>query len=155
MTQQRYGNCIQVNGSPFFKKIIVQLTVQKKIPINFADPEMESQRQKITSQLEKQDEQSRRYGLNDGRRTARSNEVAGAALGKGNSSRTKPNPISTRQGPPAEGQNSLRDLSQLDMVQLTGRSKMLLPTDAHDQLERQRLEPDNYVQRNVFRLNQK
>lgn len=149
MAQQSYGSCIHVSGSPLFKKIIVQLTVQNNIPITFADPEMELQRQKITSQLEKQDEQSRRYGFNDGRRTPRSNEIAETALGKGNLSRTKPNAISTRQGSPAEGQNSLRNLSQLDMVQFTRRSKVLLPTDAHDQLERQGLQPDNHVRRKI------
>ncbi|CZP18830.1 TraI/MobA(P) family conjugative relaxase [Legionella pneumophila] len=155
MAQQRYGNCIQVNGSPLFKKIIIQLTIQNKIPITFADPEMESQRQKITSQLEKQNEQSRRYGSDDGRRTARSNEVAGTALGKRNFSRTKPNAISTRQGTPAKDQNSLRNLSQLDMVQLTRRSEMLLQDNAYDQLERQRFQPDNHVRREVSGLKKK
>ncbi|HAT3978654.1 TPA: relaxase/mobilization nuclease domain-containing protein [Legionella pneumophila] len=155
MAQQRYGSRIQVNGSPLFKKIIIQLTVQNNIPITFADSEMESQRQKLTSQLEKQDEQSRRYGFNDGRRTARSNEVAGTAHGERSLSRTKPNAISTRQGPPAEGQNGLRDLSQLDMVQFSGRGKVLLSADAHAQLERQRFEPDNHVRRKVFGLKQK
>jgi hypothetical protein len=160
MAQKNYGTCIQVNGSTLFKKIIIQLTVQNNIPITFADPEMESQqmesqRQKINSQLEKQYEQSRRYRFNDGRRTARSKKVTGTAFGKGNSPRTKPNPISTRQDPPAEGQNSLRDMSQLDMVQLTGRGKVLLPADAHDQLERQRLQSDNHVRRKVSCLRKK
>lgn len=152
MAQKNYGNCIQVNGPPLFKKIIIQLTVQNNIPITFADPEMESQRQKITPQQEKHHEQSRRYRFNDGRRTSRSDEVAGTTHGEGSLSRTKPNAISTRQGPPAEGQNSLRNLSQLDMVQLTGRSKVLLPDNAYDQLERQRLQPNNHVRRGVFGL---
>ncbi|VEG89824.1 TraI/MobA(P) family conjugative relaxase [Legionella spiritensis] len=150
MAQQRYGSRIQVNGSPLFKEIIIQLTVQNNIPITFADPEMESQRQKITSQQEKHYEQSRQYGLNDGRRTARSNEVVGTVHGERSLSRTKPNAISTRQGPPAKGQNSLRDLSQLDMVQFAGRSKLLLPNHAHDKLERQRLQSDNHVRRKIF-----
>ncbi|HAW6249042.1 TPA: relaxase/mobilization nuclease domain-containing protein [Legionella pneumophila] len=153
MAQQSYGNCVQVNGSPLFKKIIIQLTVQNNIPITFSDPEMESQRQKITSQLEKQYEQSRRSESNDRRRTARSDEVAGTGKNqRGTNSRTKPNAISIRQGPPTEGQNSLRNLSQLDMVQFTGRGKVLLPTNAHDQLERQRLQPDNNVRRSKYRL---
>ena len=155
MAQQSYGNCIQVNGSPLFKKIIIQLTTQNNIPITFADPEMESQRQKITSQQEKQYEQSRRYRFNDRRRTARSDEVAGTAHGERNNSRTKSNTVSTRQVPPAEGQNSLRDMSQLDMVQLTGRGKMLLQDHAHDKLERQRHQLDNHVRRKISRLKQK
>ena len=152
MAQQRYGSHIQVNGSSLFKKIIIQLTVQNNIPITFADPEMEAQRQKITLQQEKHHEQSRRYGFNDGRRTPRSDEAAGKAHGERSLSRTKPNAISARNGPPTKGQNCLRELSQLDMVQLTRRGKVLLPADAHDQLERQGLQPDNYVRREIPRL---
>ncbi|HAU0967549.1 TPA: relaxase/mobilization nuclease domain-containing protein [Legionella pneumophila] len=155
MAQQSYGNCIQVNGSPLFKKTIIQLTVQNNIPITFADPEMELQRQKITSQQEKQDEKSRRYGFDDRRRTSRSNEIDGTTHGKGSHSRTKSDANSTRQSPPAKGQDSLRDLSQLDMVQLTRRGKMLLPTDAHDQLERKGLKPNNHVRRKTFGLKRK
>jgi len=160
MAQQRYGNCIQVNGSPLFKKIVIQLTVQNNIPITFADFDLESQRQKITSQQEKQHGQSKRYEFNDGRRTSRSNEIIGRTNREGNQqkdilSRTKPNAISTRQGPPAEGQNSLRDLPQLAMVQLTGRCKMLLQDNAHDKLERQELQSDNHVRRQVSGLGQK
>lgn len=156
MAQKNYGNCIQVNGSPLFKNIIIQLTVQNNISITFADPEMESQRQKITSQLEKQYEQSRPYRSNDRSGTARSNEVTGTGRNpRGTYSRTKPNTVSTRQGAPAEDQNSLRDLSQLNMVQLTGRGQVLLPTDAHDQLERQGLKPDNHVRRKIYGLSKR
>ncbi|HHT7352499.1 TPA: TraI/MobA(P) family conjugative relaxase [Legionella pneumophila] len=153
MAQQRYGNCIQVNGSPLFKKIILQITIQHNIPITFADSEMEAQRQKMVLEQERRYEQSRRYRFNDGGRTPRSNEAAGAVIGKrGTLSSTKPNADSIRQGPPAKSQNSLRDLSQLDMVQLARRSKVLLPDNAHDQLERQGLQPDNHVRRKIFGL---
>jgi len=152
MAQQHYGDCIRVNGSPLFKQTIIQLTVKDNIPITFADPEMEAQRKQLMSQQETPHEQSRRYGRNDGRRTSRSHEVAGATARNG--SRTKPNPFSIRQGPPAEGQNSLRDVSQLDVVQLTGRGQVLLQDNAHGKLERQRCQPDNHVRRSVFGLKQ-
>ena len=157
MAKQQYGNCIQVNGSPLFKKVILQITVQNTIPITFADPDMAAQRQKMSLEQEKYHEQSIRYGFNDGRRTSRSDEVAGTtprerSKQQGILSGTKPNAFSFRQGPPTEGQNSMRDLSQLDMVQFTGRSKMLLQDHAHDQLERQRLQPDNHVRRKISGL---
>ncbi|HAU0287696.1 TPA: relaxase/mobilization nuclease domain-containing protein [Legionella pneumophila] len=156
MAQQRYGDCIQVNGSPLFKKIILQIVTQNNIPITFADSELEAQRQKMISEQENQNEQSRRYGFNDGRRTSRSNEAAGEAIGEsGSHFRSQPNAVSIRQGPPAKGQNSLRDLSQLDVVQFTGRGKVLLPDNAHDQLERERLQPDNHVRRDVSGLKKK
>ncbi|NCT57282.1 MAG: relaxase/mobilization nuclease domain-containing protein [Legionella sp.] len=150
MAQQHYGDCIQVSGSSLLKKIILQITVKHNIPITFADSEMETQRKQLMSQQETEHEQSRRYGFNDGRRTSRSHEVTGASARSGN--RTKPNAFSIRPGPPAEGQNSLRDLSQLDVVQLTGRGQVLLQDNAHDQLERQRYQPDNHVRREVSGL---
>ncbi len=39
--------------------------------------------------------------------------------------------------------------SQLDMVQFTGRSKVLLQDNTHDQLERQRPQSDNHVRREI------
>ena len=66
MAKQQYGNCIQVNGSPLFKKIILQIVVQNNVSIIFADPDMENQRQKMNLEQEKQHEQSRRFRFNDG-----------------------------------------------------------------------------------------
>lgn len=156
MAQQQYGNCIQVNGSPLFKKVILQITVQNNISITFADPDMETQRQKMISEQEKHHEQSRRYGFNDGRRTSRSDEVAGTTFRKRSKQRSiQPNSFSIRPGSPAKGQNSLRDLSQLDMVQFTRGSKVLLQDNAHDKLERQGLQSDNHVRRKIFGLSRK
>jgi len=150
MAKQSYGDCIRVNGSPLFKTIVLHMVVQNNITITFADPDMEAQRQKLISEQEKNNEQSRRYSSHDGRRTPGSHQVTGATAGRRH--RTKPNTFSVRQSPPAEGQNSLRDLSQLDVVQLTGRSEVLLQNHAHDKLERQRRQPDNHVRRKVFGL---
>ncbi len=157
MARQRYGNCIQVNGSPLFKKIIVQITVQNNIPITFADPDMEAQRQEMSSKQEKPHEQSRQFRFNDGRRVASSNKIAGRdGRGRGNQPGTKPNSDRSRQGPPAKDQNSLRDLPQLNMVQLAGRGEMLLQNNAHDQLEREGFKFDNYVRWNCsIRTNKK
>lgn len=157
MAQQRYGNCIQVKGTPLFKKIIIQISIQNNMPITFADPTMEAQRQQLMTEQEKAHEQSQRHGLNDGRRASRSHEVTGAVGRKqrGVFSRTKPNPHSARQGSPAQNQNSLRDLPELDMVQLAGRGQVLLQDNAHDQLERKGLESDNHVRRKVFGLKKK
>lgn len=45
MASQRYGDCICVNGSPLFKKIILQIVIQYQMPITFADLDLENQRQ--------------------------------------------------------------------------------------------------------------
>ncbi|WP_419419470.1 TraI/MobA(P) family conjugative relaxase [Legionella sp. D16C41] len=149
MAKEKYGNCIQVNGSPLFKKVILEITVKHNISITFGDPDMQTQLIKMTSQ-EKHDERTQRF--NDGRRTSRSNKIIGATHRerRQQNSRAKPNVISLRKGPPAEGQNSLRDLSELNVVQLARRSKVLLQNNAHDKLERQRFQSDNNVRRKVF-----
>ncbi len=112
-------------------------------------------RQKLILEQEKNNEQSRRYRFNDGRRTSGSHQVAGTTATARSGNRAKPNAFSVRQGPPAEGQNSLRDVSQLDVVQLTGGSEVLLQNHAYDKLERQRRQPDNHVRRKVFGLKKK
>ena len=151
IAQQRYGNCLQVNGSPLFKKVILQIVIQHHIPITFADLDMENQRQKMISIQRKQHEQFRSNRNNHRKRTSRGHGIARANTRNGRGG-TKPNAFSIKRSAPSESQNSLRNLSQLDVVQFTGRGEVLLPDHAHDQLERQRLQFDNDVRRSVFNL---
>lgn len=152
MAQQRYGDCIHVNGSPLFKKVILQIVIQHYLSITFADLDMENQRQKMISTQGKPHEQFRSNRNNHRKRTPGSYETARSSSRNGRNG-TKPNAFSIKRSTPAESQNSLRNLSQLDVVQLTRRSEMLLPDHAHDQLERQRLQPNNHVRRPIFNLN--
>ena len=149
LAMQRYGDCICVNGSPLFKKIILQIVIQHQMPITFADLDLENQRQKLNFEQEKSHEQSRSNRQSHRRRTPGSHEAAGTATGnrRGNA---KPNSFSIRQGSPAKDHNSLRKLSKCDLVQLTRRGQVLLQDNAHDQLERQGLQPDNHVRRKIF-----
>ncbi len=153
MAQLSYGNCIRVNGSILFKKIILQIVSHNNMPITFADSDMEEQRKKLTLNQERHHEQSRQHRLNARRRSTRSNEIVRAGKDQRRIfTRTKPDAFSIRQGPPAESQNGLRDLSQLDVVQLARGSKVLLQDNAHDQLECQRSQLNNHVRRSVFLL---
>ncbi|WP_131777678.1 LPD7 domain-containing protein [Legionella fairfieldensis] len=154
MAQRQYGNCIRVNGSPLFKKIILQIVIQNNLPITFTDPDMEAQRTKLKQETNNEHAKRNRYG--NGRRTFGNDEATRTGgRRKWGKTRTKPNPYHTSCGAPAENQNGLRDLSQLDVVQLTRGSKVLLSDHAHDQLERQKLKPDNHVRRNIFRVRRK
>ncbi|HAU1321518.1 TPA: relaxase/mobilization nuclease domain-containing protein [Legionella pneumophila] len=154
MARQRYGDCISVNGSPLFKKIILQIVIQYQMPITFADLDLENQRQKLNFKQEKSYEQSRSSGQNHRRRTPGSHEAARTATGNRRGS-TKPNSFSIRQGSPAKGHNSLRNLSKCALVQLTGGGQVLLQDNAHDQLERQRLKLYNNVRWKVSGLKKK
>ena len=154
LAMQRYGDCICVNGSPPFKKIILQIVIQYQMPITFADLDLESKRQKLNFEQESHHEQSRSSRQNHRRRIPGGYEAVGAATGNRRGS-TKSNAFGIRKGSPAEGHNSLRNLSKCDLVQLTGRGQVLLQDNAHDQLERQRLQPDNHVRRKIFGLNER
>ncbi|AMV15208.1 TPA: relaxase/mobilization nuclease domain-containing protein [Legionella pneumophila] len=154
MARQRYGDCICVNGSPLFKKIILQTVIQYQMPITFADLDLENQRQKLNFEQEKSHEQSRSNRQSHRGRTSGGHEAAGTAPGNRKGS-TKPNAFSIRHGSPAKDHNSLRNLSKCDLVQLTGGGQVLLQDNAHDQLERQGFKPDNDVRRKIFGLNQK
>ncbi|HEL8420330.1 TPA: relaxase/mobilization nuclease domain-containing protein [Legionella pneumophila] len=148
MARQRYGDCICVNGSPLFKKIILQIVIQYQMPITFADLDLENQRQKLNFEQEKSHEQSRSNRQSHRGRTSGGHEAAGTATGNRRGS-TKPNSFSIRQGSPAKDHHSLRNLSKCDLVQLTGGGQVLLQDNAHDHLERKGLQPDNNVRRKI------
>ncbi|WP_205882936.1 TraI/MobA(P) family conjugative relaxase, partial [Legionella anisa] len=155
MARQRYGDCICMNGSPQFKKIILQIVIQYQMPITFADLDLENQRPKLNLEQEKSHEQSRSNRQNHRRRAPGSHETVGTANDNRKIRDTKSNSFSIRQGSPAKDHNSLRNLSKCDLVQLTGGGQVLLQDNAHDQLERQRLQPDNHVRWKVFGINEK
>ncbi|HAT4697474.1 TraI/MobA(P) family conjugative relaxase [Legionella pneumophila serogroup 1] len=152
MARQRYGGCICVNGSPLFKKIILQIVIQYQMPITFTDLDLENQRQKLNFEQEKSHEQSRSNWQYYRRGTARSHEAIGTTTGIWP---TKPDSFSLGQGSPAKDHNGLRNLSQCDLVQFTRRSQVLLQDDAHDHLERQGFKLDNHVRRKTYRLKKK
>jgi Relaxase/Mobilisation nuclease domain/Large polyvalent protein-associated domain 7 len=142
MAQQQYGNCIRVNGTPLFKKIILHLVVQNNMPITFADSEM--QEELIKLKQETKHEYSRRNQFN-GRRADSSNEALGKTGGKNKSTRTQSYPFISSNGSPSQNQNSLRSLSKFNMVQLPRGSQMLLSNNAHAKLEQQRVKSNHHV----------
>lgn len=154
MATQRYGDCIQVNGPPLFKAIILKIVIQYRMPITFADSGMESQRQKLILEQENPNEPSRDKRNHIRGRTSGSHELTGATRQNGHI-RTKSNACRFKRNPPAENQNSLRNLPQCDLVQFTRRGQVLLQDDAHDRLEQQGFQPDNNVRRKIFGLSRK
>lgn len=158
MANQKFGSCISVSGTKLFKKTILQVAVKYQLPLTFDDPAMENQRQQLITPKEATNEQSIRS--KPGRSIRRGNETIRAnsrirgnkrtRIGVLPAARAKPYPSGIRQIPPPQSNNSLRNLSELGMVQLTRRSEVFLPSNAHDMLERQRAQPNNHVRRSVF-----
>ncbi len=144
MAKQQYGHCIRVNGTPLFKKIILQLVIQNNISIHFADVDMEAQHKKLKQ--ETNDEYSRRNRPNHGRgvigndKTFRTNRAM-----QNRKSSSKSNPFYATDDAPSKNQNSLRSLSQFNMVQFPRGSQMLLSINAHAKLEQQRIKSNHHV----------
>lgn len=144
MAKQQYGNCVRINGTPLFKKIILQLVTQNNISIKFADANMEAQHQKLKQ--ETNDEYSKRNRPNHGRGVIGSDETFRTNRGKQNrKSSSKSNPFYATHDAPSKNQNSLRILSQFNMVQFPRGSQMLLSTNAHAKLEQQRIKSNHHV----------
>lgn len=158
LAKEKYGNRIAANGSEQFKRVIARVAVNNNMGVTFDDPLTEKFRTEFITQQEKNNEQST---LRRGRisRTNRSdNEHAGARnrrsghrgrVGHG-SPGAKPHTERTRREPPTQNQDSLPGVSELNVVQFTRGSEVLLPNHAHDKLERKRSQPDNKMRRGLF-----
>lgn len=161
MAREKYGRCITVNGSDVFKKTVARIAVRNKIDVTFSDKKLEKFRQELTNEQEKLNDHSRqhdarernragcsheavRYRTNNGGNTNRRNRV-----GRGGA---QPHPNRFRTGAPTEGQNSVRNVSELNVVQFPGGCEMLLSDNAHDKLEREGTKPNNKVRRRLFGL---
>lgn len=164
MARERFGQCIRVEGSELFKRTIVLTAAHFKLNINFEDINLEKERQNIITRLNKKEKNNDQIKFNNRARIGRSNETLGTRLhasnapnGRGGAGTklirqsNKPNIGSVGGSPPPASKNSLRNLSQLSVVQLTQRREMLLSGNVHDQLERQRAEFDNKLRRKVSR----
>ncbi|HAT3955925.1 TPA: relaxase/mobilization nuclease domain-containing protein [Kluyvera ascorbata] len=73
----------------------------------------------------------------------------GAEQRNGVRGNTKPHVARPGRQPPPFAKNRLRDLSELSMVRIAGRSEVLLPGNVHDQLEHQTAERVDQLRRNI------
>lgn len=166
IVMQRYGNRITVNGTAEFKAQVIRTAVTAKLPVTFADPELERRRQSLFS-----DNQERTYDRTKreqtrtkrGRVNRRSIGHTGPrATDRGEQrpgiSRTihaageqrKPNVGRIGRVPPPQSQHRLRTLSQLGMVRIPGGAEMLLSRNVSGNVEQQRTKPDNQLRRGIF-----
>ncbi len=158
MAKRQYGNCIAVNGSQQFKRVIARIAVYHDMQVTFDDQVTESFRKEFKNEMEKKNEQ--RKSKRDSNRgpiirdhgSTRSSDRRKRGRGNSNDSvsRTKPHTDRARREPPTKDQNSLRTVSKLNVVQFARGSEVLLPNHAHDQLERQRTKSNNKVRRGIF-----
>ena len=159
LAQQQFGKNLKINGDDIFKNAILRVAVKYQMDITFTDPKMEAERINLLKKSEIINGQSRTRSTTHGSaQTAGANTRSRKYSGGGrkfSGDKYQSDVRRSRQGSPAEGQNSLPSVPQLDVVQLSGRSEVLLPDNAHDKLGRERLKPDNKVRRSFFGLGPK
>lgn len=139
-TCEKFGSCIRITGSDAFNEAILQTAAHFHLPLTFEDKTLEQRRKILTSQYNSSE--------NPHARTRRSAQNAGTGIqqkrirGRNRSPIRNPsirsNPFRIGHLPPTENQNRLRNLSELDVVQLARGGQVLLQGHAHHQLERQR-----------------
>ena len=161
MAIQRYGECITVNGSDQFRDQIAKIAASLKLSIIFDDAALEQRRQDLIQNpvTEKNHEPTRKSDLKRRRTDRGGHEGSGAIRAAGIINRrdrtvdgariNKPNIGRIGQHPPPESKNRLRNLSQLNVVQLAGRSEVLLPSNVSGHVEHQRTKSDNQLRRDL------
>ena len=155
---ERYGDRLTVNGTAAFKDQIAHAAATAKLSITFDDADLERRRQQlllpITQENTHEHHRSRPdRGRTDRRRPATTRHaVAGIHHARPNIRGLPGKSGVSRIGrnPPPQSQNRLRGLSQLGVVQFSGRSEVLLPSHVPHHLEHQRAKPDNGVRRDIF-----
>lgn len=171
LAAQQYGRCIALNGTEVFKEQVARAAAAGRLSITFADTALERRRQELLGSgtiRENTNGHDRGNGRQPGtrtagerpgvdggcdsrgtgrpgfaaagihpKRTARGTPAQGAAAHCG-----KPDVGGIGRKPPPQGQNRLRGLSELGVVQLASGGQVLLPRDVPDRLERQGTKPD-------------
>jgi Relaxase/Mobilisation nuclease domain/Large polyvalent protein-associated domain 7 len=158
----RYGERVTVSGSAHFKEQIAHIAAAAKLAITFDDAALDSRRQALRNtptnhQERHHDQQDHRRGsrrrVGGARSTAsasgRPHGAGGAPVGAGR--HAKPHIARVGAAPPPEGQNRMRNLSQLGVVRITSRSEVLLPRDVPGFVEHQGTQPDKPLRRSVYR----
>ena len=165
LASERYGNRITVNGTVDFKARIIRAAVVARLPITFADPELERRRQSLITDEGTHDRPNQDRGR-AGRGAGRAG--SGAATGEHTSRRggsvergpgraaagtgapggqRKPNVGRVGRVPPPQSQHRLRGLSELGVVRVASGGEVLLPRDVPSNLEQQGTKPDNQLRR--------
>jgi hypothetical protein len=166
MAQAKYGQKITINGTEDFKKQMALAAATSKLDVIFSDPNLERYRNQLIDHIQKEKDHEQRR---ENRRRAASGSHVDAGSrstviragsdrrrdgidgerGRVGRGRIRPSsfPIETR--PPPQNRNSVRSLSEVDVVQLTDRSEVLLSSDVHNNLEQQRTKRIDGLRRNV------
>lgn len=170
LAAQQLGPVLTVQGSAEFKAKAIRAAVDAGLAIQFSDPALEQRRISLTQQERTHDTTARPQpdaARLDGGRGAghgagliqqrpptnvhdagrRSATAGGAQRGH---TASKPNIGRVGRNPPPQGQNRLRNLSQLGLVRIASGTQVLLPGNVSGHMEQQGTQPAYALRRPVF-----
>jgi hypothetical protein len=168
MAIHRYGDNICVTGSDEFKERIARAAAVGQLDVTFDDDALESRRQALLAGTTDKEANDGRQGYRQhqgpgargrpevsGRVIPGAKHDSGVEAGRGSRGRaerhSKSNVGAVGKRPPPEGQNRLRNLSQLGVVHIASGGEVLLPGHVLGDLEHQGAQSNNSVRRNVPR----
>lgn len=151
MAQERYGDCIHIEGTDTFKDQIVRTAAAARLSLTFDDALLERRRQELIAAPERGDdhEHSGRYGTGQAVGGSLPGGRKSAAASRTGARRAEPHAGGVGRRPPPESQNHLRSLSALGMVRIPGGAEVLLPGDVRGHMEQQGTAADHGVRRPV------
>jgi hypothetical protein len=155
LAMERYGTHITVQGTADFKAQIVEVAAILKLPLTFADANLEQQRVCLINPLTQQES----HDESTDRRTGRGADGTGSASARpdrrqgtfGSGFARKSNLGRLTLIPPPDARNRLRNLSELGVVLFAKGVEMLLPGAVPDHLEQSGAQSDNALRRPVSR----
>jgi Fe-S cluster biosynthesis and repair protein YggX len=169
MAMHRYGKDICVTGSDEFKERIARAAAVGKLNVTFDDEILESRRRALLVSLSGKEANRGRQNHRQqqgpgadrgrpevgGRVTLRSRHLDGIEAVRGSRAaagrHSKPNVGAVGRRPPPEGQNRLRNMSQLGVVRIPSGAEVLLQGDVPGDLEHQGTQSNNGVRWSVPR----
>ena len=159
MAVYRYGSHLTVNGSDLFKRRIVEMASTLRLDLTF---DHISQPFVKKEQHHEQHRISQPFASRGRRRDHGCDGIAATIVPARRSQRNRrrgqdlirpsqSNPRSLGYQPPTRPQNRLRNLSELDVVQLASRGQMLLSRDVSGDVEYTRSQCDHKLRWNLHR----
>lgn len=151
LAMRKYGTRIAVAGSDHFKERVVRVAAHGNLAIRFSDADLEARRRQHAGQPEKEATHAQPSTHRPRRRVDHLGQSS-----TGRESRMgafwsrfwrKPDVGAVGQHPPPEGQDRLRSLSELGVVQFTDRAKVLLPRDVPGHVEHDGAQPPDRLRR--------
>lgn len=142
MGVERYGRRLGVEGDQAFRDSLARVAAERRVPVEFADRDLETRRRDLEGRQTHGDPGQRRAAAN-----AQSSGREGRPSASGARRGLQSHAPFPSQGPQARPLTRLRRVSELDVVRFEKRPQGLLPRDALANVDQRRAGHDRVMRR--------